>query len=135
MGSCFRCCNKFYMRGGMPGSKIEELSNQSRIKNSADSSNSTNRALISHEPDFTIFKNPIDSETPEYLETKIQLPGVSSKQEIMLDVGEDRLLCEATSASQKYILDIFLPYRLDQDNCKADFLREDHLLNIKLPIL
>ena len=119
----------------MPGSKIEELSNQSRINNPSDSSNSINRALISHEPDFTIFKNPIDSETPEYLETKIELPGVSSKQEIMLDVGEDRLLCEATSASQKYILDIFLPYRLDQDNCKADFLREDHLLNIKLPIL
>jgi len=120
-------------RGGMPGSKIEEVS--SKINPSFNDTKSSGKTLISSEPDFTIFKNPIDSELPNHLDAKIELPGVSSKQEIMLDIGEDRLVCEATSSSQKYILDIFLPYKLDQDHCKANFFREDHLLSIKIPVL
>ena len=122
-----------FQRGGMPGSKIEEVS--SKINPSFNDTKSSGKTLISSEPDFTIFKNPIDSELPNYLDAKIELPGVSSKQEIMLDIGEDRLVCEATSSSQKYILDIFLPYKLDQDHCKANFFREDHLLSIKIPVI
>ena len=119
----------------MKGSKIEEVSSHKEINRSSRENNSISKTLISSEPDFTIFKQPIDSESPEYLDAKIELPGVSSKQEIMLDVGEDRLVCEATSKNHKYTMDIFLPYKLDQDNCNADFYRENHLLCIKIPVL
>ena len=118
----------------MPGSKIEEVSSRSDINPTLDSK-SSGKTLISSEPDFRIFKNPIDSDEPKYLTASVELPGVSSKQEILLDVGEDRLVCEAKSSSQKYILDVFLPYKLDPDNCKADFIREDHLLSINIPVL
>ena len=126
--------NKF-QRGGVRGSKIEEVSSHTEINQSSKESNSISKTLISCQPDFTIFKHPIDSENPEYLDVKIELPGISSKEEIMLDVGEDRLVCETTSKHHKYTMDIFLPYTLDQDNCKADFHRENHLLCIKIPVL
>ena len=96
---------------------------------------STLKTLISSEPEFVIFKEPIDSTNPKCLLTEIDLPGVSSQKEIMLDVGEDRLVCEAKSNKHKYILDIFLPYRLNQEDCEAQFHREKYLLKVKIPVL
>ena len=93
------------------------------------------KTLVSSEPYYTIFKEPIDSANPKYLVAEIDLPGVSSQQEIMLDVGEDRLVCETKSNKHKYIMDIFLPYRLDQEESGAQFHREKHLLTVTMPIV
>ena len=90
---------------------------------------------MSSEPEFTIFKDPADADNPDYLSVKIELPEICSKKDIMLDVGEDRLICEAISLNHKYMLDIFLPYRLDEEECAAQFCKESSVLSIKIPVL
>lgn len=123
-------------RAGTVGSKIEELSSsKSQVNYNADSQKSSAKVLASSEPDFSIFKKPIDSENPDCLVANINLPGVLSKQDIMLDIGEDRLVCEANSNNHQYIMDIFLPYKLDQEECKAEFCRDKHLLSVDILIV
>lgn len=123
-------------RAGTVGSKIEELSPATAKSNYiTDNEKSSAKILASSEPDFTIFKDPIDSQNPAYLVAKIELPGVSSKQEIMLDIGEDRLVCEANSHNHFYTMDIFLPYNLNQEGCHAQFYGEKQLLTVKMPVL
>ena len=87
------------------------------------------------EPDFVIVKKPVDSESPDSLVAEIELPGISSQSEIMLDVGEDRLVCETKSKKDNYFMDIFVPYRLDQDECTAQFNREKHLLTVTMQVV
>ena len=79
---------------------------------------------------FKIVKDPIDA--PNVLLATVNLDGVRSKRELTLDIGEDRIVLEARKVG--YLLDIFLPYRLDQDGTRAQFDRLNQELNIVIPI-
>ena len=133
-------CKNHFQRGGTTGSKIEELSslphNGKHSKTQVgDDKNPSPKTLVTMEPDFIILKEPIDTETPNFLVAEIELPGISTQTEIMLDIGEDRLVCETKSNKHKYFMDIFLPYRLNQDECGAQFHREKHLLTVTMPLI
>ncbi len=102
-------------------------------------------------PKYAIFKEPRDSEKPERLVATIEMPEVRelpcsktcllyvfSRQvrtvrELTLDVGEDRMVMEARKAG--YILDVFLPFRMDGDGCSARFHRDRHVLTVEIPVL
>ena len=55
---------------------------------------------------------------------------MSSGREATLDVGEDRLIV----SSDKYLLDIFLPLKLDGARTQARFLRDKRVLEVETPI-
>lgn len=83
------------------------------------------------EPKFKILKEPVAD--PEFLVATIEMPGVRSQREMTLDLGEDRLVLEARRVG--YLLDIFLPYRLNQENCGAQFNMVKQELTITMPIV
>ena len=72
---------------------------------------------------------------PDNLVVNIELPGINTRKDISLDIGEDRLVCEAKSNTQHYILDIFIPYRLNQERCEAKFIKDQSSLTLKIYIL
>jgi hypothetical protein len=78
-------------------------------------------------PEFTIFK---ESQTNK-LSARILLPGVVSGQEVELDVGEDRLIL----TSKHYLLDIFLPLRMDPTQTRARFIRNEQVLSLQISIV
>jgi len=83
------------------------------------------------EPEFKIIKRPIIN--PTELEATIWLPGVKSSKEITLDVGGDRIVMTCTK--QQYLLDIFLPFSLDNDNCYASYQSKEQVLSVGIPLL
>jgi hypothetical protein len=78
-------------------------------------------------PEFSIFK---ESRTNK-LSARILLPGVVSGQEVELDVGEDRLIL----TSKHYLLDIFLPLRMDPTQTRARFIRNEQVLSLQISIV
>ena len=116
------------------GKQTKQLKIEDRHENET-SLVSSSKKLITCEPDFVIFKHPIESNTPSHLVADIELPDVKSQNEIQLDIGEDRLVCDASSNNQKYNLDIFVPYQLNQDECKAEFHCDKKLLKVTMPVL
>ena len=77
-------------------------------------------------PEFAIFK---DTRANKF-KARIQLPAMASGREATLDVGEDRLIV----SSDKYLLDIFLPLKLDGARTRARFLRDKRVLEVETPI-
>jgi len=123
-------------RGGTKGSKIEEIAPEnSQSHNGHHIQNTNSNPLKSKEPQFTIFKEPLLLDIPDNLVVNIELPGINTKKDISLDIGEDRLVCEAKSNTQHYILDIFIPYRLNQERCEAKFIKDQSSLTLKIYIL
>lgn len=56
-----------------------------------------------------------------------------SAKSLTLDIGEDRILL--TTRSGMYHLDIYLPYKLNQDECGAQFDKKTKLLTITIPVV
>lgn len=77
-------------------------------------------------------------ETPELLLIKeegllkatITLPKIFKKNEVVLELGVDRLVLQ----SEIYALDIFLPFDVDHDDCEATFHRDKHDLMVSMKI-
>lgn len=77
-------------------------------------------------------------ETPELLLIKeegllkatITLPKIFKKNEVVLELGVDRLVLH----SEIYALDIFLPFDVDHDDCEATFHRDKHDLMVSMKI-
>lgn len=86
-------------------------------------------------PEFKLFKVPATSESPHTLVAEIQVPGVRSRREMTLDVGEDRIVFEARKVG--YLLDIFVPFSVDleKDGYQARFHLEEQTLKVSLPLL
>ena len=86
-------------------------------------------------PQYKLFKVPANSETPHTLRVEILVPGVKSKREITLDLGEDRIVFEARKAG--YLLDIFLPFNVDlnaNESLQAQFSAAEERLNMSVPL-
>ncbi|KAK3098228.1 hypothetical protein FSP39_017404, partial [Pinctada imbricata] len=73
------------------------------------------------EPEYRIVQEPAEGH-PEFLVAEISLPQVKVGGTMSVDIGEDRILLQ--TRSNKYYLDIYLPYLLVQDDCAAQFNRK-----------
>jgi len=83
------------------------------------------------QPDYVIVKRPVDAEKPESLVATIQVPGQVSKSGLQLDVGEDRLVF----SSGKSFLDIYLPFKIDQEVTEARFEADVEALIVTMPLV
>ncbi|XP_049764864.1 PIH1 domain-containing protein 1-like [Schistocerca cancellata] len=85
----------------------------------------------SREPEYRIVREPAEGE-PQLLIATFVLPDVLSAREIALDVGEDRIVFE--SRKRNYLLDIFIPYTVDQEKTIAEFEPSSRVLTLKMPV-
>ncbi|CAB3367512.1 Hypothetical predicted protein [Cloeon dipterum] len=63
---------------------------------------------------------------------ELNLPDVSSAEELTLDVGEDRILMQAHKTNYK--LDVYLPHLIDQDKVSAQFNKDSKILLLNMPV-
>lgn len=85
----------------------------------------------SEEPNFQILREPEEGH-PEFLIAEIKLPKAERAKSISLDVGEDRLVLYVKP--HLYKLDIFLPYKLIQEECGSQFNVKTKLLTVTMPV-
>ena len=81
-------------------------------------------------PEFNLFHD----KRANVIEARIKVPGIKSGDELLLDVGEDRLIL-ASSEPSHYFLDIFLPLKVDGAKARAHFVRIKKVLFVSVPIL
>nr|CAD7258791.1 unnamed protein product [Timema shepardi] len=87
---------------------------------------------VERKPEYRIICEPVEGE-PQHLVGEFKLTDVLSSQELTLDVGEDRIVLEGRKKG--YLIDVFVPYLIDQDNTSALFDTSTRLPTITtLPI-
>ncbi|GLC36093.1 hypothetical protein PLESTB_001381400 [Pleodorina starrii] len=74
----------------------------------------------------------LDASVPKELLIRVTLPEVASAAAVDLDVGQRRLTIKVPG---KYLLDIVLPYAVDDDKGKAKFDKARKQLEITLPVV
>jgi len=113
-------------RANTPGehSRITELT-------STDDQIQAEKTVKFSQPDYVIVKEPVDAENPDALVATIQVPGQVTKSGLQLDIGEDRLVF----SSRKNFLDVFLPFKIDQEFTDAQFDADKHTLVVKMPLV
>jgi HSP20 family molecular chaperone IbpA len=90
-------------------------------------------AVVERTPKFKLTKEPQESENPDFLVAEIELPGTRSSRELTLDLGGDRIVVEARKCG--YLLDVFIPFDIDQDGAGAEFHRENQVLTVTMPLV
>jgi hypothetical protein len=81
-------------------------------------------------PEITLLKEPADSDEPDILIATVELPQIVTKDEISLELGQDRLLLSAND----YALDIFLPFMVIPDESSAQFNHDKRVLTITMRV-
>merc|ERR1712130_344107 len=84
------------------------------------------------EPEYLVKGEP-SLNSLERLRVEVDLPGVKSGKEVVVDIGEDRLV--VCSPKQSYLLDIFLPHNLQPKAAPTAFARHEQKLIILIPVL
>ena len=84
-------------------------------------------------PKFILTKEPKESDDPDFLVAEVELPGVRSVRELLVEVGEDRIVVEARKCG--HLLDVFVPFDIDQDAVGAEFHRDKQVLTLTMPLL
>lgn len=82
-------------------------------------------------PEYRMVAEPSLQE-PRHLRVEVEVPGVRSGREVLVDVGEDRLVVCATRLS--YLLDIFLPFSMESEGTTATFIKDQQKLVILIPV-
>ncbi|KAM9298798.1 PIH1 domain-containing protein 1 [Gastrophryne carolinensis] len=82
-------------------------------------------------PKYTILAEPPEG-YPSFLVAEISLPKVSSVRSLVLDLGEDRIVL--LGRPDLYIMDIFIPYNIIQEESGAQFNKDTKVLTITMPV-
>ncbi|GAB1606907.1 PIH1 domain-containing protein 1-like [Argonauta hians] len=83
-------------------------------------------------PCYKLLKEPPKGH-PEYIIAEVNLPKIKIATSLLLNVGGDRLLLE--TRSDVYLLDIFFPFDIVQDDCVAQFNRKSKVLTVTMPVV
>lgn len=84
-------------------------------------------------PKFRIVRDPPEGD-PEFLVVQIYVKDVTSGKNLLLDIGEDRLILHYQKKPRS-LLDIFLPYFVDQKKTVAQFNQFSKILSVIMPVL
>jgi len=82
-------------------------------------------------PEYKIIQVPAEGH-PAHLVGEFRMPLLLKSSEIQLDLGEDRIVMCVTN---KYYLDIFIPYLIDQDESRAEVNVDSLVLTVTMPVL
>ena len=88
------------------------------------------RYVLAREPPAAAVTEP--EVHPEYLVAEVDLPGVKSAANLLVDVGEDRLV--VITRPKQYKLDIYLPFDLLPHACGCQFDVSNKLLTVTMAV-
>ena len=77
-----------------------------------------------------MIKQPHNSSQPNQIIATLKLPKIVSSEELILELGEDRLVLQ----SEIYFLDIFLPFNINPGKSTAEFHRDERNLKIEMKV-
>lgn len=83
-------------------------------------------------PKYTMLQEP-ETGYPQFLVVEVELPRQDTTSNVLLDVGEDRLLLHASDGN--YMLDLDLPYDVNNDETGAQFDRKKKTLTVTMSVL
>jgi len=140
--------NKRYM-GKVQRHKIEQRASATKIQEVVNSemekkdigktdlitplSTTISKPLISQvkeQPELLLIKQPHDASNPHEMIATLKLPKILSKDELLLELGPDRLLLQ----SDMYLLDIFLPFNIYPEQSTAEFHRDERHLKVQMKV-
>ncbi|XP_067009708.2 PIH1 domain-containing protein 1 [Anabrus simplex] len=84
------------------------------------------------QPEYRVWQQPAEGD-PQLLVAELKMEEVLGARELSLDVGEDRIIVE--SRRHGYLLDVFVPHSIDQENTSAHFNRDSRILTVTMPVL
>lgn len=82
-------------------------------------------------PKYKLIQEPPKGH-PDFLVAEIHLPKIQMASSLILDIGEDRLFLQTRSST--YLLDIYFPCNLIQEDCGAQFDRKTQILTVTMPV-
>jgi hypothetical protein len=85
------------------------------------------------EPVYSLMREPVAGDLPQYLVMEVQLPGICSSRQVCLEVGEDRL--QLLTRPKLYKLHLDLPYLMNPDDTGAQFNRHTTTLTVTIPVV
>ncbi|XP_015112030.1 PIH1 domain-containing protein 1 [Diachasma alloeum] len=80
---------------------------------------------------YVIFKKPGKGET-EKLIGYFKIPHQCSKNDLRADIGQDRIVIDA--ASHNYLVDVFVPFSIDQSSTTASLDADLNILRLDMPV-
>ncbi|XP_055918885.1 PIH1 domain-containing protein 1 [Eupeodes corollae] len=120
---------------------IQEISenelNQMKIKSEELKMNSTKikeeiSLAASTVPEFKL-RAKVKGQNVDEVQAELYMPKCISSSEIVLNVGEDRILVE--SMKHGYLFDKFVNYKLDQDRVNAVFDKTNKMLQVRVSVV
>lgn len=115
---------------------IEELDSSTKTAKTPKTSATTSSAtppVTTDAPKFRIVRDPPEGD-PEFLVAQVFVKDVTTGKNLTLDVGEDRLILRSQKKPGS-LLDIFLPYSVDEKNTVAQFNKFSKILSVTMPVL
>ena len=85
---------------------------------------------VKEKPELLLIKQPHDASNPHEMIATLKLPKTLSKDELLLELGPDRLLLQ----SDMYLLDIFLPFNIYPEQSTAEFHRDERHLKVQMKV-
>ena len=85
---------------------------------------------VKEKPELLLIKQPHDASNPHEMIATLKLPKILSKDELLLELGPDRLLLQ----SDMYLLDIFLPFNIYPEQSTAEFHRDERHLKVQMKV-
>ena len=95
---------------------------------------STSKPLITQvkeTPELLLIKQPHDAAQPKEIIATLKIPKIVSKEDLILELGSDRLVLQ----SDIYSLDIFLPFNVSPEQSTAQFHRDDRYLKVEMQVV
>ncbi|XP_022900251.1 PIH1 domain-containing protein 1 [Onthophagus taurus] len=81
-------------------------------------------------PEYRLYQRFDDDKN---LFAEVKLPKITSSKELTLDMNDDRFILEAKY--KKYLLDVFIPVFIQEDEVVCVFNTDTKILTIKMPII
>ncbi|KAL5477926.1 hypothetical protein EMCRGX_G024783 [Ephydatia muelleri] len=91
-----------------------------------------NEESTTPQPQYTLMREPVDGNLPDFMVMEIQLPGIGTSKNLCLEVGEDRLVLK--TRPKLFHLDVDLPYLVHNQETGAQFNGQSKVLTITLPV-
>ncbi|XP_012252460.2 PIH1 domain-containing protein 1-like [Athalia rosae] len=91
-----------------------------------------NEVHNSRKPEYRILRDPREGSINKLI-GEFKIPDVLSVKDLAVDVGEDRIILEARRTG--YLIDIFVPYSIEQDKVSAVLDIDVGMLTLNMPVV
>lgn len=140
MGTIYRCLNLIETVNTTLKSQTKPIPKPSTSQQPAEDTGFTkpvykmvHRGHVDMQDYAHSLSNQVESRRPKELVISVELPLCKSSENVVLDIFEKRLFLK--SESPNYLLDLALPFPINESGARAKFDKSKRCLNITLPVV